>query len=439
MNRAFHIVTFGCQMNKLDSELLAATLQDRGFERAPDAQRADIVIYNTCSVRQHAEDRVFSHLGTWRERASREPNFIVAVIGCMAQRLGEQIVRRFDHVRLVCGTHSFLRVPDHLERITATGQKVVDTERGPVGFKRAPERRRERHHAYVSVMRGCDNHCAYCVVPHVRGRQVSRTPGEILEEVRRLCETGAVAITLLGQNVTAYGRALPEDISLAGLLRMINEVPGLRRVRFITSHPADVDAALLTAVADLDKVCEHIHMPAQSGSDPVLARMNRGYTREHYVRLVERARRLIPGVELSSDFIVGFPGETDEDFELTLSLLEQVRFQQSFIFRYSPRPGTRAAQWRDDVPEAVKRQRQQRLLRAQEAVDAERRAALVGRTVEVMSEGPNRAHPNSGRFLGRTRQNDIVVFSAPQAPPGALCRVLLEHATPLTLFGRALP
>ncbi len=436
MDRTFHIVTFGCQMNKLDSELLQGALRKRGFEPVRDPRRAGVVLYNTCSVRRQAENRVFSHLGAWQEHARSDPGFILGVIGCMAQRLGRRIIERFDHVRLVCGTRSFLRVPDYLERIAETGDRVVALDQGPFSFERDPEFRPQPHRAYVSIMRGCENYCAYCIVPQVRGRETNRPPDEIVEEVRRLCDGGVVEVALLGQNVNAYGKALGDDVSLAGLLEQVNAVRGLRRLRFITSHPADMTEEILRAVAGLEKVCEHIHMPAQSGSDAVLGRMRRGYTRGQYLELTGKARRLIEGVEISSDFIVGFPGESDEDFELTLSLLEEVRFQQGFIFRYSPRPGTRAARWDDDVPEAIKRERQQRLLAAQERVDAERRASLRGGTVEVLSDGPNRGHRQNGGSIGRTRHNDIVVFSGPEAPPGALCRVLVENSTPLTLFGR---
>ncbi len=438
MHKTFHIVTFGCQMNKLDSELLTGALQSRGFELVSDPGRAGVVIYNTCSVRQHAEDRVFSHLGAWRQRARKDPDFTLVVIGCMAQRLGERIAERFDHVKLICGTRAFLRVPECLERIALTGQRVVALEDGLLPFDRAAQFRTEPHHAYVSVMRGCDNFCSYCIVPYVRGREVSRPPGEILDEVRRLCDNGVVEITLLGQSISAYGRALGQAVCLASLLAQVNAVAGLRRIRFLTSHPRDMSEEILRAVSNLDKVCEHIHMPAQSGSDAVLARMNRGYSRQHYLRLIEAGRRLVEGLEFSSDFIVGFPGETAEDFELTLSLLKEVGFQQSFVFRYSPREETRAARWPDDVPDCEKRQRQQTLLSAQARVDTRRRACLVGQTVEVMSDGPNRADPRCGQFIGRTRQNDIVVFSAEDAPAGTVCPVLVEASTTLTLFGRGL-
>jgi tRNA-2-methylthio-N6-dimethylallyladenosine synthase len=436
MNRTFHIITFGCQMNKLDSELVEGVLLSRGWQRAPSPDAADALIYNTCSVRQHAEERVFSHLGSWRRRAEKEPDFILGVMGCVAQRLGMDIVRQFPHVRLVCGTHAFLRIPDYLDRIALTGQAVVATEEEPLDVEGALRPPPGGHHAFISIMRGCNNYCSYCIVPYVRGREVSRPPQSILDEAKRLVESGVVEVTLLGQNVNSYGRGLDKGTNLATLLRGMNEIAGLRRIRFLTNHPKDMSEEVFRAVAEIDKVCEHIHMPAQSGSNAVLKRMNRNYTRERYLELIEAGRRLIPHVEFSSDFIVGFPGETEEDFELTLQLLKDVRFQQSFIFRYSPRPGTGAARWADDVPDAVKHYRQQALLAAQAEEDSRRRASLVGAALEVMCEGENRSQPHEGQCIGRTRQNDIVVFSGPHTPPGSVCTVRVTGSTTLTLFGR---
>jgi tRNA-2-methylthio-N6-dimethylallyladenosine synthase len=429
------IVTFGCQMNKLDSQLLRGELARDGFRLTDDSDLAGVVLYNTCSVRSHAENRVLSHLGSWRRRAEREPDFVLGVVGCMAQRMGRRLVQQFEHVRLVCGTRAFLRVPDHLRRILGGEGTIVDTaEDGPVRFERDAKVRETPYQAHVSVMRGCDNFCTYCIVPYVRGREVSRPPAEVAREVEALAAEGVREVTLLGQNVSGYGRGLPgTPVTLADLLATLNEVPGLLRIRFVTNHPRDTSDALLRAVAGLDKVCEHLHVPAQSGSDAVLARMGRGYTRAEYLRMADRARELMPEVGLASDFMVGFPGETDEDFGDTLDLIRRVRFHQSFVFKYSPRPGTRAARWPDDVPDAVKRERNQGLLAAQEEADRERRSALVGRTVEVLAEGPSKSDPS--RLSGRTRQNDIAVFAGVPDLAGTLCRVRVTGATPLTLFG----
>jgi tRNA-2-methylthio-N6-dimethylallyladenosine synthase len=439
----FHIVTFGCQMNKLDSEFLHGAMQGAGFLPSSDPSGADIILYNTCSVREQAEHRVFSHLGTWRERAETDPGFVLGVIGCMAQRLGEEIKVRFPFVKLVCGTRQFSSVPTYVRRILDTGEDIVSTEDAPLEFRRDPKARGDHHHAYVSIMRGCDNYCSYCIVPYVRGREVSRPMDEIVSEVRSLADDGVVEVTLLGQNVNSYGKSSScgdGSPKLGDLLREINDVESLRRIRFITSHPKDMSDDILKAVRDLDRVCEHIHMPAQSGSDSILRAMNRGYTAAEYRDIVEKARNMIPGVQFSSDFIVGFPGETDEDFEHTLSLLEWGRFQQSYIFRYSPRPQTSASKWEDDVPDEVKRERQQVMLSAQEEVDRERRKSLVGEVLPVLCSGENTTHKEEGRFRGRTRHNDIVIFKSPGGglEPGDICDVKIKSATRLTLFGEVI-
>jgi len=425
------IVTFGCQMNKLDSQLLRGALVREGFGLTDRPEDADVVLYNTCSVRDHAENRVLSHLGTYRRRSREDGRFILGVIGCMAQRMGAHLVRRCSHVDLVCGTRAFLRVPAHLRRILAGERPIVDVD-GEVFTpgRRMPQMRESATQAYVSIMRGCDNFCSYCIVPYVRGREVSRPVEDVLQEVRALADDGVREVTLLGQNVNSYrddGRGLAE------LLAALNEVDGLLRIRFVTSHPKDMSDDILDAVAALDKVCEHLHVPPQSGSDAVLKRMNRRYTCADYRDMVARARARIPGVALAGDFIVGFPGESEADFEASLDLLREVGFQQAYLFKYSPRPGTRAARWRDDVPDEVKRRRHRRLLKAQEEVDAARRAAMIGRQVEVLVEGVSKA--DERHYTGRTRGNDIVVFPGGEAMVGTLQRVRIVDSTPLTLFG----
>ncbi len=437
------IVTFGCQMNKLDSDLLRGELARAGFSCAERPEEADVVLYNTCSVRDHAEHRVLSHLGAYRRRAESEPDFVLGVIGCMAQRMADQLLARFPFVDVVCGTRAFLRVPAYIRRAQQGGGPIVDVgEESPGGrfeFDRAARMRQEDHSAYVSVMRGCDNFCAYCIVPFVRGRESSRPPQEVVREVRRLADDGVREVTLLGQNVNSYGGGLEPPVGLADLLERVNGVDGIERVRFVTSHPRDMTDGILRAMAGLEKVCEHLHVPAQSGSDVVLGRMRRDYTAAQYRDMVARARELVPGLMLAGDFIVGFPGETERDFRLTLRLLREVRYQQSFIFKYSPRPGTAAARWEDDVPDRIKRERNQALLVAQEEVDTERRAGMVGRRVEVLVDGLSKA--DERHLSGRTRGNDIVVFDPPQgARPenltGRLVTVELTDSTPLTLFGR---
>ena len=435
-DRKVSIVTFGCQMNKLDSELLSGALADHGYAVVEDPDEASIVLYNTCSVRGHAEEKAFSHLGSFRRRAEREDDFVLGVIGCMAQRMGEELVKRFDHVKLVCGTREFPNVPSYLKDIERGYGPVIAVDgEGEVDVQRNVRSRPQGHHAYVSIMRGCDNFCAYCIVPYVRGRETSRRPADIVEEVKRLADDGVREVTLLGQNVNSYAKDL-DNASLPGLLAELDEVQGVRRIRFVTNHPADMSEDILRAVADLEKVCEHLHVPAQSGSDRILDRMKRRYTSQQYRELVDRARELIPGVEIASDFMVGFPGETQEDFEQTLSLVQDVRFQQCFMFKYSPRPGTLAAEWEDDVPQETKQEWLQRLLSAQADVDLERRQGLVGQVKEVLVDGVSKQDETN--LSGRTRQNDIVVFESSVDLEGKLRRVEIVDTTRLTLFGRLL-
>lgn len=435
------IITFGCQMNKLDSQLLRGELVRHGYGLTEEPEQADVLLYNTCSVRAHAEDKVWSHLGRWKKRASRDPDFVVGVMGCMAQRLSVEIVKRFGFVKLVCGTRRFLNVPAHLGVIRSGGGPVVDVEETEsLGFERDAAMREGGHSAFVSIMRGCDNFCTYCIVPYVRGREMSRRPGDVEDEVRRLVEEGVAEVTLLGQNVNSYGRrfaaggATPDgSVRLADLLERLSSIEGLLRLRFVTSHPKDMDDDIMRAVAGLDKVCESLHVPAQSGSDRILGRMNRGYTAAGYRAMIERARELIPGVALSGDFIVGFPGETDDEFGETLRLLRDVRYQQSFVFKYSPRPGSTSADWADDVPDEVKRERNQLMLKAQEEIDLSRRRSLVGSKVEVLVDGVSKQ--DDRHRSGRTRQNDIAVFQGDDTMTGQLVCLRIVDATALTLFG----
>ncbi len=434
MSKTVCIVTFGCQMNKLDGQLLRGLLVQRGFAVSEDPDRADVVLYNTCSVRDHAEQKVLSHLGTYRRRAEREEGFVLGVIGCMAQRMGDELTARFGFLDLVCGTRAVARVPGHLETIIAGGGPVVDvSEEGCADAPRLPGLRESGHSAYVAVMRGCDNFCSYCIVPYVRGRETSREPSDVVDEVTALAGDGVREVILLGQNVNSYGKSLSGDCGLADLLAKVSEVDGIERIRFVTSHPRDMSEGILRAVAGLEKVCEHLHVPAQSGSDAVLKRMRRGYTSAEYRAMAGRAREIIPGVALASDFMVGFPGETEDDFADTLRLVREVRFHQSFAFKYSLRPGTLSAKWADDVPDEVKRERLQRLLGAQQTVDAERRAGMVGQRVEVLVDGVSKQ--DATRVSGRTRQHDIVAFEGDESLSGRLCTVRITDATTLTLLG----
>jgi len=433
----FYVFPFGCQMNRHDAEVLAGHLVAGGWGEAASPEEADAVLYFTCSVREHAEARVWSHLGTWRKKREEGRLRALGVVGCMAERLGERIRKRWPHVDIVAGPGRLAEVPELLDRVLAGDGSVVatgeppDAERGCLDPARA--RRPNAFQAYLAVMRGCNGGCTYCVVPRVRGRERSVPPEDVERAARRLVEQGAVEITLLGQNVDRYGRTLSPATTLAELLRRLAPVPGLARLRFVTSHPHDITEDLLRAVADHANVMPYLHVPAQSGSDRTLAAMRRGYTRARYTGLVELARRIVPGVELVSDFIVGFPGETNADFEDTLSLVREARFQRAFIFTYSPRPGTPAARLADDVPPEVKKERHRMLSELQLSISREKNRALVGSEVEVLAEGPSRTDP--ARFTGRTPTSRIAAFHSGSDPTGRIVTVRVEDATALVLLG----
>ncbi|HHT9112170.1 MAG: tRNA (N6-isopentenyl adenosine(37)-C2)-methylthiotransferase MiaB [Planctomycetes bacterium] len=427
--------TFGCQMNKLDAELSLGLLQEDGYKIVDKVDDADVILFNTCSVRQHAEDKVYSHLGALKTLKKRHPEVIVGVLGCMAQKDGEAIFKRMPHVDLVCGTRMFSRLPEMLLKIRNHGSHVLAIDEDQiVNVKRAVTYRPNFYQAFVTVMRGCDNYCSYCIVPYVRGREISRTIADIKEEVQSLVSNGCKEVTLLGQNINSYGKGLDGNVTLGDLLSELDDLDGLDRIRFVTSHPADMSRDLIRTMSRLEKVCEYLHMPAQSGSDEVLKRMRRGYTAGYYREFVRYARELIPHLTVASDFIVGFPGETEEDFQETVQLMEDLRFQNCFIFKYSPRTGTKAAELKDDVPDETKRARNLKLLELQKKISLEENTKMIGKKVGVLVEGASKSDPN--RLSGRTRQNHIVVFNGSQELVGKLVGVLIHEVTDLTLFGK---
>ncbi len=423
-------------MNKADSELSLGLLLERGYRIAPDEASADIILFNTCSVRQRAEDKVNSRLAQLRQRKTEDPGLIIGVLGCMAQKEAQDFFQKFPHVDMVCGTRMFDKLPDLLDKLKANGNHLLAIgEGGNVTYypKRRPQGQHP-HQAFVTVIRGCDNECSYCIVPSVRGHEISRTVAEVVEEVGTLAREGVKEVTLLGQNINTYGNDLPGDVGLGTLLSAVHDVKGIARIRFVTSHPKDMTAETLEAMASLPRLCRHLHIPVQSGSDRVLQHMQRGHTTEYYVKLTEDARRLMPDITLASDFIVGFPGETSSDFEDTVRLMKTVRFQNSFIFKYSPRPGTPAASLPDNVPLEVKKERNQTLLRLQSEISLEENRKMVGRVVDVLVEGPSKR--DKRRLVGRTPQNHIVVFEGPSDLHGEIVGVEVCDATALTLFGR---
>jgi tRNA-2-methylthio-N6-dimethylallyladenosine synthase len=424
---------FGCQMNKLDAELMVGALRRAGYDFTDRDEEADAVLLVTCAIRDQAEHRVHSHLGELAVLKGSRPDLALGVLGCMAQREGQDLLSRWPALDFVAGTRDFPRVATILDEVRADRTRVLAVGGDSVvSEERDLSARPDRARAFVTVMRGCDKSCTYCVVPNTRGAEVSRPMADVLAEVRALVDDGVREVTLLGQTVNAWGRR--EGRSLGELLLALQALPELRRVRFITSHPEEMDEPLIDALAACTKVGRFLHLPPQSGSSRVLRRMARGYTAERYRALVARLREAIPGVELGADFIVGFPGETDAEFDLTMELARDVAFSQAFVFRYSPRPGTPAwGRLADDVPETLKHERLLALQALQNDVQRARHAALVGQVHEVLVEGGSRR--DARRLFGRNLAFDRVVFEGPGELVDRFVPVQVDSATAVTLSG----
>lgn len=429
----FYIRTYGCQMNQLDSELVAGKLIVRGFEQVQSEGEADIILFNTCSVRDMAERKVMGKLGLLGKVKNQRPDLILGVLGCMAQSKKETLFTKLPVVDLVCGTQSIDLLPSMLEDVVRSRHKrieVSEEETHPTDSARAA--RSNKFKAFVSIMRGCDNYCSYCIVPYVRGRETSRPAKDIIDEVQVLADKGYLEITFLGQNVNSYGRGLDENVDFADLLEKVNAIDGIRRIRFVTSHPKDIGEKLVKAVGGLEKVCHYLHFPLQSGSDHVLKKMNRGYTSAQYLKKVQMLRQVVPDIALSSDIIVGFPGETEQDFRDTYKMMEKIEFDSAFVFKYSPRKGTQAASLDDSVPFDVKKERNKLLLELQQNISARNNARLVGSSFNVLVEGPSKT--DKTRLMGRTTHNRIAVFASEEGLEGKIVPVQVDDATALTLF-----
>lgn len=410
--KKFHITTFGCQMNKHDSERMAGLLRERGYTQTDRPEDAQIVIFNTCTVREHAEERFFGNLNNLRARKKAEPELIIAVGGCVAQKERELIFKKAPHTDIVFGTHNMPNLGHMIESLEQGRQAVCDiADAIEIMPTTLPSMREEKHHAWVPIIIGCNNFCTYCIVPHTRGRELSRPVENILSEVERLVADGVVEITLLGQNVNSYGRDIYERSEFARLLLELEKIKGLHRIRFMTSHPKDLTDDIIGAIAGSNKICEHIHLPVQAGSNAVLKTMNRKYTKEDYLKTVEKIYTAIPGVSLTTDIMVGFPGETEEDFLHTLDVVEKARFDAAFTFIFSPREGTLAAKMDNQIPAPVKANRFDRLIKLQNRISLEKNMELVGRDIEVFVEAVSKK--NRGMLTGRTRTNKVVNFAGP--------------------------
>ncbi len=429
-----HLITYGCQMNEYDSERVAGLLRERRWELTDAPDEADLILLNTCAIREKAEEKVFSKLGQLRALKSRRPDLVIGVMGCMAQLAPEAIQRRAPMVDLVFGSPAIARVGDLVDQVRRERRPLVETGEGPLVKITARSPSASRLKAFVTVMEGCEKYCTFCVVPRTRGRERSHPPETIVAEIESLVAEGCREVTLLGQTVNAYGRDLTPATDLAELFERVDALEGLERIRFTTSNPYNLTPRLVRAFRDVPKVCEWFHLPLQSGSDRVLARMNRGYTRGRYLELIDELRGAVPDVSLSTDLIVGFPGETEEDFAATMATVEWVGYDNVFVFRYSRRPGTPAAEMPDQVDEATKASRNRRLLEVVTRVTAERSRRLQGRAVEVLVDGTSRK--SAGELAGRTRCNRVVNFDGQgRVAVGDLVPVRIAEVLPHSLRG----
>ena len=445
MNRVF-IKTYGCQMNERDSEAVVEMLRSRGYSIIGDEAEADIVLLNTCSVRDQAEQKALGKAGHLRRRKKGNPNFVLGIMGCMAQNRGAELLDRLPDLDLVVGTQKFHRVPDHLDHLVRTLEGQGPRPATVVDLEAEDSSQNEiRHHdaanrqvcAFVSIMQGCNMRCSFCIVPKTRGEERARPMDEIVAEVEDLAARGTREVTLLGQIVTSYGqREFPKvggKTPFVRLLEKVHEVEGIERIRFTSPHPRGFREDLVRAYRDLPKLCEYVHLPLQSGSDRILKAMKRPYTVDRYRRIVDALREAAPGMYFSTDVIVGFPGETEADFEATRRLFEELRFDMAFLFKYSPRSGTPAADMADQVPKEEKERRNQVLLEILGRHSLARNRGLVGATEEVLVEGP--ARRGEGMFMGRTRGFRKVVFPGRERQTGQLLPVRIESASVSTLFG----
>jgi tRNA-2-methylthio-N6-dimethylallyladenosine synthase len=435
---AYLTLTYGCQMNVRDSEIMNGLLEAMGYCATDKPEEASIILFNTCSVRHSAENKVYGKLGEISALKRRNPDLIIAFGGCMAQLPEVQARLKKIGVDVVFGTHNIHELPYLIEQARQSKTPVFQVwdQEGEVE-ENLPSVRRPGISAFVNIMYGCNNFCSYCIVPYTRGRERSRRSADILKEVQELADQGYREVTLLGQNVNSYGKGLDEEIDFADLLAMTARVEGIDRVRFTTSHPKDMSDKLIDTIAGNPVICEHIHVPLQAGSNRILKRMNRGYTREHYLEITNRIRERIPGVAITSDLIVGFPGEEDEDFADTLDMVEKVRFDAAFTFMYSTRSGTRAAEFTDQVPLEVKKARLNQLNLVQYRIAREINQSLEGKVEEVLVEGPSKT--DKTKLTSRTRTNRVVIIPGSEDLIGQIIPVRIVEGKSFSLFGEVLP
>ncbi len=411
-------------------------LDEIGYQQTDDKRIADLMILNTCAIRENAEDKLYSYLGVWREIKAANPNgALIAVGGCVAQHEGERMVKRYPYIDIIFGTHNLHRLPELVLKAKETGRHVVETfQELPEDLPDLPVIRQNDYSAWVSVIYGCDYNCTYCIVPFVRGRERSRTPDELMKEIRELGVAGYKEVTLLGQNVTAYGHDLDPPMHLGNLIEMTAEIDSIKRIRFITGHPRDLKTEIIDSVAKTPKACNYFHIPIQAGDDRTLRRMARGYTVDFYRKRIDEIRSRIPDAAITSDLIVGFPGETEEEFLNTVRLVEEIEFDACNTAAYSPRPHTHSASWGEQIPDEIKRERIRLLNTVVGEVSHKVNQRYLNKTVEVLVEGPSARNPE--RLAGRTESNKIINFEGPKELTGQFTNVLVETANPWALRGR---
>jgi tRNA-2-methylthio-N6-dimethylallyladenosine synthase len=430
--KKFFLKTYGCQMNELDSELMVGQLEKRGLQRTDDEEDADLLLFNTCSIRDLAERKVMGKIG--QIGRSKKKRSLIGVTGCMAMAKKESLFRKLPHVDFVIGTNNINDLNQVLDEVLAGNRQIIRTDdQFEENLDYLVAKRDDPVKAFISIIRGCDKFCTYCVVPYTRGQEVSRPPQSIVEECQHLVQQGYKEVTLLGQNVNSYGKDQPQwGCLFHDLLYQLDKIPGLERVRFMTSHPVDISIDLMVAIRDLHSVCEFVHFPLQAGSNRILKKMHRIYTVEQYLEKVERLRAIVPHVSLGTDIIVGFPTETEEEFQQTYDLFKQIGYSVAFIFAYSARKGTPAFRWKDDVPEEVKDNRLQRLLALYNEMGAEERNAMLGKRIEVLVERRNR---DEKHLKGRTRCWKNVIFAGDDSLIGTLQQVVIKGFSHQTFFG----
>ena len=434
--KKYTINTYGCQANEHDSEKISWVLENMGYEWTDNMEESDFIIYNTCLVRENAELRVYGQLGALKALKRKRPEIVIAICGCMMERedIRNIILSKYKHVDIIFGTKSIHKIPQLIDRYEQTGETVVDVvEDNREISEDIGANRKYSFKAYVDIMYGCNNFCTYCIVPYTRGREISRNPKNIIAEVEDLASKGFKEITLLGQNVNSYGNTLDYDYSFAKLLRDINEIDGIERIRFMTSHPKDLSDELIAAMAELDKVCEHFHLPVQSGSNRILKAMNRKYSKEEYIELVDKLENAVPNIAITTDIIVGFPGETEEDFEETLDLVKKVKYDSAFTFLYSIREGTYAASMKNQVPDNIKHERFERLLDTLYPIFYEKNVKYKDKIVDVLVEDVSKN--DESVLSGRTRTGKLVHFKGDKDLIGEIIDVKIDKVKSFTLEG----